>query len=76
MVAKWLGFKAPAFIGTVVVRGWTNFKSNHGFEPKFLQFMGIGFRFGFLPNDDNEVYWILTSHEGEPPFHVCLIALY
>ena len=48
MVAKWLGFKAPAFIGTAVVRGWINFKSNHGFEPKFLQFMGIGFRSGFF----------------------------
>ena len=76
MVAKWLGFKAPAFTGRASIRGWINFKSNHGFEPKISQFMGIGFRSGFLPNDDTGVYWFLTSHEGEPQFHVCLIELY
>ncbi|KAL4616280.1 hypothetical protein ACB092_07G187300 [Castanea dentata] len=63
VVAKWLGFKAPAFTGRAAVRGWINFKSNHGFEPKIFQFMGIGFRSGFLPNDDTGVYWFLTSHE-------------
>ncbi|XP_075674598.1 monooxygenase 2-like [Castanea sativa] len=63
VVAKWLGFKALAFTGRAAVRGWINFKSNHGFEPKIFQFMGIGFRSGFLPNDDTGVYWFLTSHE-------------
>ncbi|KAK7835077.1 monooxygenase 3 [Quercus suber] len=66
VVAKWLGFKASAFTGRVAIRGCVNFKSNHGFEPKFFQFFGKAFRSGFLPYDDNGVYWFLTSSEGEP----------
>jgi hypothetical protein len=66
VVSKWLGFKAPAFTGRAAIRGWVNFKSSHGFEPKFLQFFGKGFRSGFLPYDDNSVYWFFTSSQGEP----------
>ena len=66
MVAKWLGFKAPTFTGRVAIRGCVNFKSNHGIEPKLFQFFGKAFRSGFLPYDDNGVYWFLTSNEGEP----------
>ncbi|XP_030943137.1 monooxygenase 2-like isoform X2 [Quercus lobata] len=65
VVAKWLGFKAPAFTRRAAIRGWINFKSNHGFEPKLLQFMGIGFRSGFLPNDDTSIYWFFTSNEKD-----------
>ncbi|GMY05414.1 monooxygenase 2-like isoform X2 [Fagus crenata] len=63
VVSKWLGFKAPAFTGRAAIRGWVNFKSSHGFEPKFLQFFGKGFRSGFLPYDDNSVYWFFTSSQ-------------
>ncbi|XP_050263362.1 monooxygenase 2-like isoform X4 [Quercus robur] len=66
VVAKWLGFKAPTFTGRAAIRGCVNFKSNHGFEPKFFQFFGKAFRFGFLPYDDNGVYWfLLTSSEDK-----------
>ncbi|KAM4099314.1 hypothetical protein ACJW30_07G148700 [Castanea mollissima] len=65
VVAKWLGFKAPTFTGRVAIRGCVNFKSNHGFEPKFFQFFGKAFRSGFLPYDDNGVYWFLTSSEDK-----------
>ena len=67
VVAKWLGFKAPTFTRRAAIRGCVNFKSNHGFEPKFFQFFGKAFRFGFLPYDDNDIYWfLLTSNKGEP----------
>ncbi|KAM3695663.1 hypothetical protein ACB098_07G150300 [Castanea mollissima] len=65
VVAKWLGFKAPTFTGRAAIRGCVNFKSNHGFEPKFFQFFGKAFRSGFLPYDDNGVYWFLTSSEDK-----------
>ncbi|XP_075674276.1 monooxygenase 2-like [Castanea sativa] len=66
VVAKWLGFKAPTFTGRAAIRGCVNFKSNHGFEPKFFQFFGKAFRFGFLPYEDNGVYWfLLTSSEDK-----------
>ena len=66
VVAKWLGFKAPTFTGRASIRGCVNFKSNHGFEPKFFQFFGKGFRSGFLPYNDTGVYWFLGTSEGEP----------
>nr|XP_023918084.1 monooxygenase 2-like [Quercus suber]POF03320.1 fad-dependent urate hydroxylase [Quercus suber] len=65
VVAKWLGFKAPTFTGRVSIRGCVNFKSNHGIEPKFFQFFGKAFRSGFLPYDDNGIYWFLTSNEDK-----------
>ena len=66
VVAKWLGFKAPTFTGRASIRGCVNFKSNHEFEPKFFQFFGKGFQSGFLPYNDNGVYWFLGTSEGEP----------
>ncbi|XP_050263373.1 monooxygenase 3-like isoform X1 [Quercus robur] len=65
VVAKWLGFKAPTFTGRAAIRGCVNFKSNHRIEPKFFQFFGKAFRSGFLPYDDNGVYWFLTSNEDK-----------
>ncbi|KAL4616276.1 hypothetical protein ACB092_07G187000 [Castanea dentata] len=49
--------KAPTFTGRAPIRGCVNFKSNHGFEPKFFQFFGKAFRLCFLPYEDNGVYW-------------------
>ncbi|KAF5449005.1 hypothetical protein F2P56_029494, partial [Juglans regia] len=57
VVAKWLHFKKPAFAGRSAIRGIVDFKRSHGFENKFMQFFGKGFRSGFLPCDDNIVYW-------------------
>ncbi|XP_065625325.1 monooxygenase 2 isoform X1 [Quercus suber] len=65
VVAKWLGFKAPTFTGRASIRGCVNFKSNHGFEPKFFQFFGKGFRSGFLPYNDIGVYWFLATSEDK-----------
>ncbi|XP_075675208.1 monooxygenase 2-like [Castanea sativa] len=65
VVAKWLGFKAPTFIGQAAIRGCVNFKSNHGFEPKSFQFFGKGFRSGFLPYDDTSIYWFLTTSKDK-----------
>ncbi|KAL7206982.1 hypothetical protein ACSBR2_019639 [Camellia fascicularis] len=59
-VAQWLGFKKPAFVGRSAIRGQTIYKGNHGFEPKFYQFFGDGVRSGFIPSDDDVVYWFLT----------------
>ncbi|KAL5561234.1 hypothetical protein UlMin_030981 [Ulmus minor] len=58
VVAKWLGFKKPAFTGRHAIRGCASI--SHGFEPKFLQFFGDGVRSGFLPYDANSVYWFFT----------------
>lgn len=71
VVAKWLGFKAPAFAGRSAIRGYSDFKCSHGFEPKFLQFFGKGVRSGFIPCDDQTIYWFFTwtpSRQGNNEF--------
>ncbi|KAL3722733.1 hypothetical protein ACJRO7_035013 [Eucalyptus globulus] len=59
-VAKWLGFKAPAFVGRFAVRGSVYYENGHGFEPKLFQFIGEGFRSGFVACDDKTMYWFAT----------------
>ncbi|KAK1561008.1 hypothetical protein Q3G72_033371 [Acer saccharum] len=48
VVAKWLRFKEPAFVGRYEIRGYADYTGNHGLKPKFLQFNGKGFQSGFL----------------------------
>ncbi|XP_062176627.1 monooxygenase 2-like isoform X2 [Alnus glutinosa] len=60
VVAKWLGFKNPTFTGRCAIRGCVDFKRSHGFAPKFMQYFGKGFRYGFIPCDDQTVYWFFT----------------
>ncbi|KAB1219998.1 FAD-dependent urate hydroxylase [Morella rubra] len=60
VVAKWLGLKKPASTGRFSIRGCVDFKQSHGFAPKSMQFFGNGVRFGFVPCDDNDVYWFFT----------------
>ncbi|KAK2996138.1 hypothetical protein RJ639_029445 [Escallonia herrerae] len=69
LVARWLGFKKPAFAGRSSIRGYAYFEESHGFEPKFLQFFGKGVRYGTLPCDNHAVYWFFTytpSPQGKP----------
>ncbi|XP_048337399.2 monooxygenase 2 [Ziziphus jujuba] len=60
VVAKWLGFKKPAFTGRSGFRGCANFNTKHDFEPMLMQFFGHGVRFGAMPCDDKCIYWFFT----------------
>ncbi|KAG5128629.1 hypothetical protein JHK82_029464 [Glycine max] len=60
IVAKWLGFKNASFTGRYAIRGCAEVQSNHGLEPRFMQFFGKGFRAGVIPCDGNVVYWFFT----------------
>ncbi|OMO74539.1 Monooxygenase, FAD-binding protein [Corchorus capsularis] len=61
VVAKWLGFEKPVFTGRSAVRGTAKFEGHgHGFGPKYSQFVGKGVRSGFLPCDDDTVYWFMN----------------
>ncbi|KAK7839683.1 monooxygenase 2 [Quercus suber] len=60
VVARWLGFKKPASIGKLSIRGSMDFNYSHGLKPKSMQFFGNDVRFGFVPYDDNSVYWFFT----------------
>ncbi|KAK3412741.1 hypothetical protein EUGRSUZ_I01440 [Eucalyptus grandis] len=59
-VAKWLGFKKPAFVGRSALRGCVYYDHSHSFEPKFFQFFGEGVRSGFIPCDDKTIDWFFT----------------
>ncbi|XP_017413780.1 monooxygenase 2 isoform X1 [Vigna angularis] len=60
MVAKWLGFKKASFTGRYAIRGCAEVNSSHGLEPKFMQYVGKGFRAGVIPCDEKTVYWFFT----------------
>ncbi|KAG5547617.1 hypothetical protein RHGRI_013343 [Rhododendron griersonianum] len=60
VVSKWLGFKKPTFVGRSAIRGFADFKGSHGFEPRFLQFFGKGVRSGFVPCNEDTMFWFFT----------------
>ncbi|WVY98756.1 hypothetical protein V8G54_030907 [Vigna mungo] len=60
LVAKWLGFKKASFTGRYSIRGFAEFKNNHGFEPRFMRFSGKGIRAGAVPCNEKAVYWFFT----------------
>ncbi|WVZ55518.1 hypothetical protein U9M48_006166 [Paspalum notatum var. saurae] len=60
VVAKWLGLQKPSYSGRSAARGFAHYPDGHGFEPKFLQFVGHGFRSGMMPCSDTDIYWFFT----------------
>ncbi|KAI5002476.1 hypothetical protein ZWY2020_027126 [Hordeum vulgare] len=60
VVARWLGLAKPSHSGRSATRGLALYPDGHGLPPKFLQFFGHGFRFGFMPCNDTDVYWFYT----------------
>ncbi|KAJ4851437.1 hypothetical protein Tsubulata_041712, partial [Turnera subulata] len=78
VVAKWLGFKKPAFSGRSAIRGCAYLKENHGLGSKFLLFFGNGLRSGFLPCDASTVYWFFTwtpSDKGDINYSIAFMTL-
>ncbi|XP_078173947.1 monooxygenase 2-like [Carex rostrata] len=60
VVAKYLGLKKLSFSGRLATRGLTEFETEHGFKPGFLQIIGGGHRAGVIPCSEKSVYWFLT----------------
>ncbi|XP_068646768.1 monooxygenase 2-like [Aristolochia californica] len=60
IIAKSLGLRKPAFTGRSAVRGVAEFPDGHDLKPEMSQFVGNGFRSGFIPCDDKTVYWFFT----------------
>lgn len=60
LVARWLGFKTPAFTSRAAIRGTVVYEHGHEFEAMFMQYFGDGIRFGMIPCDDKTVYWFFT----------------
>ncbi|KAL5995710.1 hypothetical protein ACLOJK_025778 [Asimina triloba] len=60
VVAKWLDLPEPVFTGRVAIRGLADYPHGHAFPPRFLQYFGDGFRSGFLPIDQNTIYWFFV----------------
>ncbi|KAL5561214.1 hypothetical protein UlMin_030961 [Ulmus minor] len=60
-VARWLGLKEPAFTGRYAIRGFAEYKTDHGFGPKALHLSGKGVKSGFFPCDHRTVNWYFTG---------------
>ncbi|GKV20889.1 hypothetical protein SLEP1_g30936 [Rubroshorea leprosula] len=60
VVAKWLGFDPPVFTGRSAIRAYADLKGGHGLGPKISMFFGNDIRTGYLPCDDQTVYWFLA----------------
>ncbi|KAL8158827.1 hypothetical protein V2J09_000364, partial [Rumex salicifolius] len=56
-VGRWLGLKKPY----ICHKRLLDFKQSHGLDPKFIQFMGDGVRYGFVPIDDTSLYWFFIT---------------
>lgn len=70
VVARWLGLAKPSDSGRTATRGRAKYPDGHGFEPRFLQLVGQGFRAGMVPCNDTDVYWFFTwspSPDGQSP---------
>jgi 2-polyprenyl-6-methoxyphenol hydroxylase-like FAD-dependent oxidoreductase len=65
MVSRWLGLAKPSDPGRMAVRGLGQFPDVHGFQPKFLQFIGRGFRSGMRPCNETDIYWFFTWTPSE-----------
>uniref|UniRef100_A0ACD5WDY4 Uncharacterized protein n=1 Tax=Avena sativa TaxID=4498 RepID=A0ACD5WDY4_AVESA len=60
VVSRWLGLAKPSHSGRSATRGLAHYPGGHGLQPKFLQFFGHGFRFGYVPCNADDVYWFFT----------------
>ncbi|KAL6649237.1 hypothetical protein ACP70R_013461 [Stipagrostis hirtigluma subsp. patula] len=65
VVAKWLGLAKLSDSGRSAARGLARYPDGHGFEHKFTQFIGHGFRSGMLPCNDTDVYWFFSWTPSE-----------
>ncbi|KAL3722730.1 hypothetical protein ACJRO7_035010 [Eucalyptus globulus] len=59
-VAKWLGFKRPAFVGRSAIRGSAYYEHGQRFKPKIFQYIPEGVRFGVIACNDKSIYWFFT----------------
>ncbi|XP_047327350.1 monooxygenase 2-like [Impatiens glandulifera] len=62
-VAKWLGLKNPVKSNRSAIRGLLQSPPDgggHGLEPRFHVYFGGGVRFGFVPCNNNSLYWFCT----------------
>ncbi|XP_058088760.1 monooxygenase 2-like [Magnolia sinica] len=59
-IARWLGLSAPVYSGRAAVRGLAVFPEGHGLNHETQQYVGDGFRAGFVPLTNKDVYWGIT----------------
>ncbi|KAL6963427.1 hypothetical protein U1Q18_043582 [Sarracenia purpurea var. burkii] len=64
VVAKWLGLQNAVHSGRSAMRGFVKYPDGHSFEPTFHVYFGGGTRYGFLPCDDNCLYWFCTHNSS------------
>lgn len=65
VVARWMGFKDPRYVGYVAIRGVAELPEKHDLNTTVKQIVGRGVRVGLVPVDPNRAYWFVTfKHSG------------
>ncbi|XP_077235102.1 FAD/NAD(P)-binding oxidoreductase family protein [Tasmannia lanceolata] len=66
LVAKWMGFSEPRYVGHCAFRGLAFYPNGQPFEPKVSYIYGRGLRAGLVPISPAKVYWFICFNSPSP----------
>lgn len=64
VVARWMGFKEPRYVGQIAIRGVAVYTEGHELKDAGRQILGRGVRVGLVPVDSNRVYWFVVFNSS------------
>ncbi|KAK6947514.1 FAD-binding domain [Dillenia turbinata] len=66
LVAKWMGFPEPKYVGHCAFRGLALYLDGQPYEPKVSYVYGRGLRAGIVPVSPTRVYWFVCFNNPSP----------
>jgi 2-polyprenyl-6-methoxyphenol hydroxylase-like FAD-dependent oxidoreductase len=66
MVAKWMGFSEPRYVGHCAYRGLAVYANGQPYEQKVHYIYGKGIRAGYVPLSSTKVYWFICFNSHSP----------
>lgn len=66
VVAKWMGFSEPRYVGHCAYRGLAVYASGQPYEEKVHYIYGKGMRAGYVPLSSTKVYWFIVFNSHSP----------
>ncbi|GLU05526.1 hypothetical protein SLE2022_226230 [Rubroshorea leprosula] len=66
LVAKWMGFSEPKYVGHCAFRGLAFYPDGQPYEPRVNYIYGRGLRAGYVPVSSTKVYWFICYNSQSP----------
>ncbi|GLJ39524.1 hypothetical protein SUGI_0807730 [Cryptomeria japonica] len=66
VVARWMGFSEPRYVGYCAYRGLAVYPSGQPFAQKVHYIYGKGIRAGYVPITSTKVYWFVCFNSPSP----------